>query len=220
MQNQSIKAELYLMNFRPDSLQKDYRRYFSAEDWSRISSYKNIEDGLRSICANLLARNFIAKKISRTVEEVLILRDTRGKPFVADSNLQVSLSHSRNWITCCVSSESVGVDVEEDFSDALDIAQNFFAPQEYFWLKDLRSVELQRNFLKLWTLKESYGKFLGCGLSEELLRIDIEKFFADSSCVACKNFYLPSGAVVGLCTAPKVLPNDYFLVNAEEIESI
>lgn len=214
-----MKTELYLMNVCSDSFKKDYQRYFSLKSQNRILKYKNVEDRLRSICAELLARYFVAKKIPRTFEEILILRDTRGKPYVANSDIQISLSHSRNWIACSVSSEPVGVDVEEDFSDALEIAEKFFAPQEYFLLKNLPNSQLRRKFLSLWTLKESYGKFLGCGLSEELLSMDIEEFFATNINLAYRNFYLPDGAVVGICSAPPA-PSDYFLVQAEEIKPL
>lgn len=213
-----METELYLMNFSLDSFQKDYRRYFSAERWNRISNYKNAADRLRSICTELLAKHVVAKKIFRTFEEILILRDARGKPYIAECGLQISLSHSRNWIVCSVGNVASGVDVEEDFSDALEIALNFFSYREYCSLKYLSGVDLQQNFLRLWTLKESYGKFLGCGLSEELLKIDIEKFFVDNKNIACRNFYLPEGAVIGLCSAAFTLPKDYILLRAEEIE--
>ena len=48
--------------------------------------------------------------------------------------------------------------------------------------------------------------------------MDIEKFFADNRNVACRNFYLPDGAVVGFCSAFNALPDNFVLVNAEEIE--
>lgn len=213
-----METELYLMHFSLDSFRKDYRRYFSVERWNHISNYKNIADRLRSICAELLAKHLVAKKISRTFEEISILRNAKGKPYIADCDLQISLSHSRNWIVCSVGNFASGVDVEEDFSDALEIALNFFSYREYLSLKYLHGVDLQKNFLRLWTLKESYGKFLGCGLSEELLKIDIEKLFVDNKNIACRNFYLPEGAVIGLCTATFALPKDYILLRAEEIE--
>ena len=218
MQNQLMETELYLMNFSLDSFRKDYRRYFSVERWNHISSYKNVADRLRSVCTELLAKYLVAKKTSRNFEEISILRDVRGKPYIADSDLQISLSHSRNWIVCSVGNVTSGIDVEEDFSDALEIALNFFAYREYFLLKCLHGADLQKNFLRLWTLKESYGKFLGCGLSEELLKIDIEKLLVNNKNIACRNFYLLEGAVIGLCTAPFALPNDYILLHAEEIE--
>lgn len=220
MENQGTKSALYLMKFSPGSFQKDYMRYFDMESWKRISKYRNVDDRLRSIYAELLARYFVAKKISRTFEDLLILRDTRGKPYVANSDIQISLSHSKNWIACSVGTFANGIDVEEDVSDVLEISERFFAPQEHTLLKKLHGGELQKNFLKLWTLKESYGKFLGYGLSEDLLRIDIEKFFADNRNIACRNFYLPGGAVVGFCSAFNALPDNFVLVNAEEIEPL
>ena len=100
---------------------------------------------------------------------------------------------------------SSGIDVEEDFSAAIDVSKAFFAPNEYFLLKKLRGNDFARKFLSLWTLKESFAKFSGVGLSEELLRTDIEQFFAENI-IGGRNFYLSEGAVVGICTEKAFLP--------------
>lgn len=61
------------------------------------------------------------KKMSRTIEEIQIERDHSGKPYVVDSKLKISLAHSKNWAACSIDEVASGIDVEENFADALAV---------------------------------------------------------------------------------------------------
>ena len=193
---------------------------FSSERRQKILSYRQENDRRTKILAEFLARALAAKKIFRPIEEVLIKRNANGKPYIMDSSLQISLSHSRNWVACSIGSFSSGVDVEEDFSDALEVAKNFFSPNEYLLLNRLSEAECSRKFLSLWTLKESYGKFLGTGISEKILQMDIQKFFDDNNKIGGQNFFLPEGAVAAICTEKKYLPETLTILSADFLRSV
>ena len=208
-----MKIEIYLLNLKPlfHFPYENYLKHFSEARKQKILSCRHDADKIRTLWAELLTRYVVAKKISRPIEDVSIERDANGKPKVIESPLQISISHSKNFCACSVGEISSGIDVEEDFSAGIDVAKDFFAPSEYFSLEKLRGDDFARKFLSLWTLKESYAKFSGVGISEELLRTDIERFF-DENTVGGRNFFLSEGAVVGICTEKAFLPENFTLV--------
>ncbi|MBF0287251.1 MAG: 4'-phosphopantetheinyl transferase superfamily protein [SAR324 cluster bacterium] len=79
-----------------------------------------------------------------------------------------NLSHTEALVSCGVVLETdIGVDVEDThrITSSLEIAENFFSPQEVFDLSRLSEDAQQDRFFDYWTLKESYIKARGMGLS-------------------------------------------------------
>ncbi len=99
-----------------------------------------------------------------------------GKPRVASSvGPHFSVSHSGELALIAICNGSpVGVDIEQlrPISDALEIAERFFAPREWRQLRAAQADEQDRAFLTLWTRKEAALKALGLGLSDERVRVD------------------------------------------------
>ena len=182
---------LHLKNFLDRPIEK-YLHLFSDERREKILRYKFLADRNRTVWAELSARSIAAKKMSRTIEEITIVRDEKGKPYLLEGNLKISLSHSKNWAAVSIGETESGVDVEENFEDALGIAKNFFPAKEYLKLRSLPEEKLGENFLKLWTLKESYFKMTGI---ENFWETDCEK-------IPGKNFILPEGAIAACCANP------------------
>lgn len=96
-----------------------------------------------------------------------------GKPGikapVIATPLYFNLANTRGLAVCAVSAahELVGVDVERDGrqTDALAVADRYFSTSESTALKQLPAPEQGRRFLQQWTLKESYVKANGWGLT-------------------------------------------------------
>ena len=89
-----------------------------------------------------------------------------GKPYFADSHLYFNISHSQDWVICAISDVEIGCDIEKVQPANLQIAERFFCPEEYHHIAKQRST-LERNllFYRYWTLKESFLKATGLGLS-------------------------------------------------------
>ena len=196
-------VEVFLLNLtsRLEKPVEKFLHFFTPRRREKILRHKFLADRNRTLWTELLIRSVIAKKNSCPIEEILIEREKSGKPYVVDSNLKISLSHSANWAACTVGEVQSGVDVEENFSDALDIAKNFFSAREYRELCELDGRARAEKFLCLWTLKESFAKFSGRNL-DDVLRL--EK-------IVGKNFFV-AGAVVGVCTVPDALPENFTVV--------
>lgn len=100
--------------------------------------------------------------------------DAYGKPKLALSpvdGLCFNLSNARTLVACVVAQDiDIGIDVEEiDQPDSVvETANRFFSPKETAELYALAPEQQKKRFLELWTLKESYIKARGTGLSTPL----------------------------------------------------
>jgi 4'-phosphopantetheinyl transferase len=70
----------------------------------------------------------------------------------------------------------VGIDVEELAPIEFKIANDFFSLKEFAYIKQKPVVERNRAFYDIWTLKESYVKALGYGLSKALNSFTVELY--------------------------------------------
>ena len=89
------------------------------------------------------------------------------KPFYKEHpEIHFSLSHSGTMAMCAISDKPVGCDVERQRQRDLDIAKRFFAKEEYELIKSQPTEQEQTSmFFRIWTLKESFLKMIGSGLS-------------------------------------------------------
>lgn len=82
--------------------------------------------------------------------------------------IRFNLSHTRGLAACVIARDvSVGIDVErlDRRVDAESIASRYFSDEESQHLAALSADERTARFLEYWTLKESYVKANGGGLS-------------------------------------------------------
>lgn len=172
-------------------------KFFSIERQKKILKYRFNADRNRTVWAELLVRNIVAEKFFCSFEKVQVTRDSVGKPYIKNFPVEISLSHAGNWIVCSVGEVKSGVDVEMDSSGALEIAERFFLPSEYEKIISLNENLRGLQFLKYWTIKESYFKLTG---DKNFLKVDVEKILCGESKVVSKNFLLNTGVIVGVCT--------------------
>ncbi len=90
-----------------------------------------------------------------------------GKPyFSAYPDFHFNLSHSGRKVLCAVADRPVGCDVEKVSAAREALAKRFFSAEEVAALLALPDEEDRRVFFyRLWTLKESFIKAIGRGLS-------------------------------------------------------
>lgn len=85
----------------------------------------------------------------------------QGKPYV-EGGPNFSISHSRGNIAVAFSKADVGLDMEQVRPYHEKLPRRIFSKEELLWF-EVRG-ETRIDFFTLWTLKESYYKFLGTGL--------------------------------------------------------
>lgn len=95
-----------------------------------------------------------------------------GKPYLRDyKDIHMSLAHCLHGVTTILSRECVGIDIEK-------VKQyNVYAARKILDEVELKKVEASadpsREFFRYWTLKESYIKAIGMGLSYPMKSIHI-----------------------------------------------
>lgn len=100
-----------------------------------------------------------------------------GKPLVVEpetSGIDFSISHTAGWIACAVARGArVGVDVEAvgPAAVARELAPRVLSPGERAGLEGLEDDAIAARFFALWTLKESYVKVTGEGMSAPLTEV-------------------------------------------------
>lgn len=111
-----------------------------------------------------------------------------GKP-VCVGGPAISISHSGNWVVCCVADAGeIGIDIERvDASrNATGVTDRFFSTAEQRWL----AKQPADRFFMLWVLKEAYVKAHGksvfggldrLGCTVEPPTIDVQKY-GDTNC--------------------------------------
>lgn len=90
-----------------------------------------------------------------------------GKPFFAAApEICFNVSHSGQMVMAAFSDTAVGCDIEKISAVNLAIADRFFCKSEAEAVREMKTeAEKQMKFFRYWTLKESFLKATGLGLS-------------------------------------------------------
>ena len=102
-----------------------------------------------------------------------ICKTERGKPYFVGSDLHFSVSHSQNHAFCAVSRKNLGIDAEEMTRNVdLRLAKRILSPTEMCRFD--AAADKQAALLRLWVLKEAYGKLTGKGWGNYLQETDFD----------------------------------------------
>ena len=134
--------------------------------WQRLRFERHRRE---SLATRALARTALSHYHPIPPREWSFTANAHGKPVAKpECGLRFNLSNSVGLVVCLVAHQAeVGVDVEA-FTRApeiLKLAPEVFSPAEQAQLSALRGVDKLDRALSLWTLKESYIKARGLGLS-------------------------------------------------------
>lgn len=102
----------------------------------------------------------ILKKDYQMKECPEIVRDALGKPYLKNGRLHFNVSHSGKYLAIAVSESPVGIDIQETKNIRDGMYRKIVQPKE----QALIGKDRQKDFLRLWTLKESFVKAEGKGL--------------------------------------------------------
>ncbi len=97
----------------------------------------------------------------RGIPSARLQHDDRGRPFLSEGPA-VSISHTLGAAAVALGDGTFGADLEHRRKLHPGIDRRVMSPSEYSWYISRGS--RPEDFLTLWTLKESYYKYLGTGL--------------------------------------------------------
>ncbi|MDO8341851.1 MAG: 4'-phosphopantetheinyl transferase superfamily protein [Cellvibrio sp.] len=129
------------------------------------------------VASRWLLRKVLARYTGTASQAIEFLRTDKGKPYLPQSDIHFSLSHSGDWALIAVGkAELIGVDIEvvSAMRDLCGIAESYYHPQEFARLQELKDEDQAEYFYRLWTLKEAFFKAIGTGISAGLEKIAFE----------------------------------------------
>lgn len=146
----------------------------------KIAGLKNDNDKNRSLAA-AIALNAALKEYGleeRTMEYEL---GKQGKPYFRNHpEIHFSLSHSGDYAICSIGSHEIGNDIERVRSGKEKVAQRFFTKEELDWIYDAPN-DIDNRIFRIWTMKESFLKVTGHGMSLPLNEFAI--VVAENGCI-------------------------------------
>ena len=156
-----------------ERLLASYRSLLTPEERHRESRFYFARDQHRYLITRALVRTVLSRYVAVAPDAWRFTADQYGRPHIAnvDSTAQrvrFNISHTDRLVVLGITCErALGVDTEPVHARRaeLQIADRFFSADEVAQLHATPAEHQQSRFFEYWTLKESYIKARGMGLS-------------------------------------------------------
>lgn len=160
------------IRFSDAALLEDAARFFdayAAVPASRREKVDRLRSGAAkrlSLCAGKLLADALRDR-GVDASDMLLAEGPYGKPWLPRRpDVQFSLSHSGSRAMCVTADVPVGCDIQQITPCSLRVAERFFTAEERRCIFAPADESEQRAlFFRIWTLKESFIKCVGLGLS-------------------------------------------------------
>ena len=164
---------VFLEEARDPLLLQRYRALLSDEELQQHARFHFERDRHCYLVTRALVRIVLSKYASIEPRDWRFAKNDYGRPYVVNDDvdarrLSFNLAHTRGLVVLAVTrDDAIGVDVENLRSGhaGVELAHRFFAPEEVAALAALPPEQQEQRFFEYWTLKESYIKARGMGLS-------------------------------------------------------
>ncbi len=132
-----------------------------------LDSFSEIKNKSRSEKSKIISKKAY-ELLNEKLYEILdfypeIKKTDRGKPYISDSSIQVSISHSDNAIFIGISDNPIGIDTEMPRSFSEYAVKRLFSDAEQNYIS---SGDQDINSTELWTKREAVCKLTGEGFSD------------------------------------------------------
>jgi 4'-phosphopantetheinyl transferase len=156
----------------------EYRLLLSEEEQRKQMRFNFERDRHRYLITRAMQRTVLSRYVDIAPSAWRFSVNDYGRLSIAAehaaaSGIEFNLSHTDGLVVMGVTRErAIGVDVENVRTREVDIeiADRYFASEEVLALHMLPDEKQRRRFFEYWTLKESYIKARGMGLSIPLER--------------------------------------------------
>lgn len=170
------KIELWLAfcdEIADEGLLADYRQLLVEEERQKEARFHFARDRHCYLITRALVRTVLSRYAAVTPQDWRFVEDAYGRPQIVNEDpaarrISFNISHTRSLVVLGVTCErALGVDTEDVHTRRaeLEIAEHYFAADEVAQLRATPQELQQTCFFEYWTLKESYIKARGLGLS-------------------------------------------------------
>lgn len=119
------------------------------------------KDRLCCIYAGLLLQYVLCEKGRCRIPD--LFENDWGKPYLSEGGFYFNISHAQDYVVLSFAEEENGVDIEKIEEFDIEALKSCFTEVQWRTIKESRSPV--DEFYRAWTLKESFSKFAGRGLS-------------------------------------------------------
>jgi 4'-phosphopantetheinyl transferase len=171
-----LHQEAHVWFSRPESVQdnevlQDLTATLSNEELDKYRRLHFPADRHRYLVSHALVRKTLSRYIDRPPADWSFSHGEHGRPEIANPGtppLRFNLTHTVGLVGCIVTrNDDCGIDAEKITTRhaTSGIAERMFSETEYRELRRLEGQESLEYFFTRWTLRESYVKALGIGIS-------------------------------------------------------
>lgn len=154
------------------------RRMMPSERQERIDRLRFDKDKRLSAAAYALLLYALRERGCEVREPLRFDYNKYGKSYLRDfPELHFNLSHCDRAVACTLSDYEVGVDIQDITPPDSGVVRMTMSDGECGLIAG--SAAPERMFTRLWTVKESYLKFLGSGLDGSLRKLDFANCVSD-----------------------------------------
>jgi 4'-phosphopantetheinyl transferase len=147
----------------------------------RYAAYRRDADKQRFLTGRALIRGVVAAELGIAPAKVALdsscfdCGKPHGKPRVVGSTLEVSISHSGNWVVLAMTDGApVGIDVEEVRDAEVEgLAGICFSPSELATFESIPTTDRRGAFFTYWARKEAVVKATGKGMSVSMSKLTL-----------------------------------------------
>jgi len=167
--------EIHLWSVDPQSIQQPellraYSQMLSTEETTKQQRFRFEKDRHSALITRAFVRDLLSHYADVSPVDWMFIKGAKDKPEIVEPPipLRFNISHTDNLIICAVMlNDDIGCDVENTKrkSDVLSIAKYSFSDVEINDLVMQPVAQQASRFFDYWTLKESYIKAWGLGLS-------------------------------------------------------
>ena len=160
-----------------DGIEDDSPSLLAHDERVRAERFKSPRDRGRWISARVALRQILAGYTGTVPAQLQLMLGTHGKPALAgESLLRFNLAHAGERAVLAITRDrEVGVDLEaiDPCLDVMPLLAVSCSEVEAARIAALAPDARAEEFLTCWTLKESYLKGIGTGLSREPRTVDV-----------------------------------------------
>lgn len=209
---------IYCLNIAkiPEVPIEELRLMVSEERRKKADCKKNLSDKYRCIYTELFLKYVLADNGNKS-ENFRIHYNECDKPYLDEINF-FNISHAGDWIVIAFGKSEIGIDIEKIKTGRDRFVETVFKDIENDYVNSFPEYEHSRYFTQIWTLKESYVKYLGKSILSELKNFSIDP--VNKKVITC------NGKIVSNLKLDSILfDDDYYLSfcskeNVSEIKNV
>lgn len=155
---------------------KKFESSLSIDELTRVENFRFKAQKDQFIAARGGLRNLLSEYLGQKPAEICFCYGEYGKPYIENTDLNFSLSHSGNHIVYAFTrGASIGVDIEEikNNIDFFSLGELIFSKREYAQFLTISEPEKALAFYRGWTRKEAYLKAIGTGVHFPLTEVEV-----------------------------------------------